>query len=443
MIELTTAALSRTILLIRDVIGPEVPDATIVAALTNTRITVVADRRNLGCAEGQHALVTTSLLAARSGARVQVRMDDTPLLGSQPPLIGDRLLPSLYECLADLIPGVPPVLIEDHIDSDLIILIGDTAVPKSATYRRAIRVQGDAWRGEIVSCYQSGGERWRPCSSPLGALAGAGLAATESFKCSMAPLRRKATDTVLFDERFAFAKHASVRLAPSGAPLPRKVSTRLDAVSGGAIIQAALYCLARVPSTSWLLRLIEPESYDVTNLNRYALLRASRLGLSKAIDVALQASAGRLGEFSVNAEPVRFDTHFLSEHGKKLSPYVIVGVDDIPTRWLVQAQWPQWLGVGATTHWSAMVTTHTPSDIACAGCAHPYRDDTQGAIPTVSFVSHWAGLCLAARLILTLAGVHVPETEQSIFMSPLRFDKAGLWISASARHPNCPIHIAA
>jgi hypothetical protein len=36
----------------------------------------------------------------------------------------------------------------------------------------------------------------------------------------------------------------------------------------------------------------------------------------------------------------------------QLAPHVPVGVDHIPTRWLVQ-QMPRWFGVGATTHWSA------------------------------------------------------------------------------------------
>jgi hypothetical protein len=436
-------ALARTVLLVRDVIRAEVPDSAIVEALMGARVTIVADRENVMSEEGQHALVTTALLIARSGARVQLCIADVPLLGAQAPLDGDRLLPALHTCLADLIPGVEPIAPESIIEADLIVLIGDSDLPSPARAKRVVRICGDAWAGQLCRGTDGAGERWQAFGSPFGALAAAGHAAAEAFKMAIHPLRQHAYDPQMFDEQFAFSERAELRLAPAGTSAPRMIFEETDAISAGAIIQSALYALARVPGAHGKIRLIEPETSDVTNLNRYALLRVSRLGRLKAMDVGEQAGKALLGDLEIEALPLRYDDDLSLRLGNEgLAPHVLVGVDDIPTRWRVQSQWPRWLGVGATSHWSAMLTTHTPSDTGCAACAHPYNEAGNGPIPTVSFVSHWAGLWLAARFAQRMSGIPLNSGEQSIYMSPLRVDRAGVWRSAVARHPACPVHTA-
>ena len=47
-------------------------------------------------------------------------------------------------------------------------------------------------------------------------------------------------------------------------------------MSGGAITNAALDCLARIPAITAHGRIIEPDMTDLTNLNRYMLLLRSR-----------------------------------------------------------------------------------------------------------------------------------------------------------------------
>ncbi|MGY4626463.1 hypothetical protein ACVWY3_004219 [Bradyrhizobium sp. USDA 4486] len=42
-----------------------------------------------------------------------------------------------------------------------------------------------------------------------------------------------------------------------------------------------------------------------------------------------------------------------------------------PSRWFVQRASTAWLGVGATTHWSAMASFHVPGTDGCAECLHP------------------------------------------------------------------------
>lgn len=82
----------------------------------------------------------------------------------------------------------------------------------------------------------------------------------------------------------------------------------------------------------------------------------------------------------------------------KFADQVVVGVDDIPSRWFVQRNAPGWIGVGATSHDYVLVSEHLPVH-PCAGCAHPEDDPSDGTIPTIGFVSLWAGVVLTLRLL--------------------------------------------
>src|SRR5947199_4983933 len=61
------------------------------------------------------------------------------------------------------------------------------------------------------------------------------------------------------------------------------------------------------------------------------LLRRSRLGTGKADDLA----SLQLGGLKVTGVPLRYDDSN-SEVIGTLAPFVLVGVDDIPSRWTVQ-----------------------------------------------------------------------------------------------------------
>jgi hypothetical protein len=86
-----------------------------------------------------------------------------------------------------------------------------------------------------------------------------------------------------------------------------------------------------------------------------------------------------------------------------LARRVLVGVDDIPSRWRAQAHAPGWLCVAGTSGTDVVVSEHQPGT-ACAGCLHPHDDPSDGAIATVSFVSALAGLLQAYRLVRSTSG---------------------------------------
>jgi len=131
------------------------------------------------------------------------------------------------------------------------------------------------------------------------------------------------------------------------------------------------------------------------------------------------------------------------ERVKQLAPCVLVGVDDIPSRWIIQRHAKGAVLVSGTSHFSISSSSHVPGE-PCCGCQHPV-DDAGGAvtIPTVSFVSFWAGLAMAVRLIHRAMGVGYPRNGQHLWLTPLRMDlpRAAMWSPVAARI-DCPVKCA-
>jgi hypothetical protein len=303
-------------------------------------------------------------------------------------------------------------------------------------------VQADAWSAELRTATGSGA-RWSDAGSPFGPLAAAGLVAAEAFKIGVNRLRDFASAPKAFDVMFSPAHIANVRLAPDETPVFSGRLPAIDIISAGAIGQAILYALSRIPAVNGDIRVVDPEKSDLSNLNRYAFLRRSLVGTSKVDHLSEISRNGQLGGIRVDASVSRFDdqTYPLLH---PLADYVLVGTDDIPTRWRVQHKLPSWLGIGATTHYSAMASLHRRQQIenaaGCGQCAHPLDDPGTDQIPTVAFVSHWSGLWLSSYFVRSLIGP-APAQDELVFLAPLRFDlPTAVWINPVRRHPACPQH---
>lgn len=384
-------ALSRTLLLMRTHLRPDISDEVLLNALTSTTAILVGDEENLSTPEGQHALITAASLIARSGGRCFVDAPNVPLIGNHPPLREYRLVDALLELGADLIPGQEIMAGQPSRKADLALVIGDSTFSGSAY--QMVSLSGSTWTGRIGPTRQ----RWVPTNSPFGALAAAGLAAAEAYKVAMRKLRPYASPGP-FDEMFRAAVGAQVVLAPRHAGSPKADLGRFDMVSGGAISQAALYALARIPGVNGEARVIEPDINDITNINRYAFLRRSLVGEAKAVHLAGISLQG----LALQGVQLRYEEKNVDSIGQ-LASDVLVGVDHVESRWAVQESQPTWLGIGATEAYDAMLSFHTRG-LPCARCVHEIGAAPQGPIPTAAFISHWAGLLLAAAFVGNRAG---------------------------------------
>ena len=332
--------LNRTILLCRDYVADDLDDEVICRAFQSVRVLCRSDLANLSSRSGQTALVTLVSLVARMGMQVFLDIPEVEMVGPQPPLSGTALkegLAALSNCLIDgaRIESVPC----EH--PDLTFAIGSTKMGESDAL--FWRLCGDDWSGRLTPITISNFcDTWHS-HWPIGAMVSAVLGASEAFKLVMRhmPLRNE-SDLVFFLP--ASFSHFDFGRTPVPSPEDRKIDLgSVDVVSAGAISQAALFALLRVPQISMCGRAFDDDETGLTNLNRNMLSVTRDVGVAK-VDVVVKKCGPAI---RLRPVPSRFTNE--SSAINALAPRVLVGVDDIPSRWTVQKLIPRWLAVSGTS----------------------------------------------------------------------------------------------
>ena len=290
-------ALARTLLLMRDDVTDLVSDDALITALTETTVTIVADKKNLISHSAQSAYVTLALLLSRSGHQVFLAAPDTHLIGPQPPLGTGDLVEQLLVTGSGLLPGVAFKRGLPKRPVDLAIVLGSTAWKGEPA--RTLKLFARDWFAKITRA--SANSTWPDTSWPIGGMAAAALAAPEVFKISMRKLAHWAPNKDLFADLFAPVAGVSLNLALSNATKISDLGS-IDFVSGGAITNCALYCLLRLPNLTGSARVIEDDIVALSNLNRCMLFLRSRLGEAKAMELARYATS----TFSIEPLTMRY-----------------------------------------------------------------------------------------------------------------------------------------
>jgi len=422
----TPHELDRMIRLVHELVPDDISDEQIIRRFQTFRICCIADAANLSTHAGQTALVTFVLLAARIGVQVDLNIPEVKIIGRQPSLRGIWLKEALIDLGEDLILGS---LIRGKVVSypDLVFIFGDT--PYVSFYVPAWRVSGSEWSGRIFEA-SAVGNRWTEVW-PIGAMTAAALGSGEVFKAVVRQMQPPNQDApspyleVVQQAKWDWGNDClTVRELNCGF---------IDLVSAGAINQAAMYALLRVPGLRFSSRVFDDDIVDVTSLNRGMMTRRSDVyrGRSKAGIIAQYAKSQAIPERLARISIQRY---------LPLAPSVLVGVDDIPSRWEIQRWTADWLGIGGTSHFGTMTSSHEAGE-PCAGCLHPVDDpgDDQ-PLPTVSFVSFWAGLALVVRFLKYKLGRPYTSDRQALWLVPLRMDdqNAGFW-SRVAPKQDCPV----
>lgn len=185
---------------------------------------------------------------------------------------------------------------------------------------------------------------------PFGASALAGAAAAEALRAALPRIAAAVGIPLATAHRIDHPEHVAIDLAsvfPALANANLDPATidfgALDFVSGGAITNACLSVLLRLPSAVARTRVVEAETLDLSNLNRYQLARRSHVGLAKTELLSEYSTGG----FRIAGIPLRFERETRTQI-LPLAPRVLVGVDHIPSRWAAQQEWPPWVSIGST-----------------------------------------------------------------------------------------------
>lgn len=353
----TLDALDRMIRLTRDWVSDEVSDRTIADAFQNCVVRCVADEQNLAHPAGLDCVVTFVSLVARMGVQVELQMPDVPQIERQPPLDGGTLTDALVGLGRDLVPGSTIARVVGS--PDLVFLFGDTPGRRSRV--PTWRLTGNEWCGRIGPDERGGQTRWSG-TWPVGPLVSAALGAAEVFKFVLTGLPLKDS---YYLRHLAPGLHGEWDFGGDRNMCASDLGS-LEIVSGGAIVQAALFTLFRVPDVRLRGTTLDDDVVGPSNLNRNILNRRRDVGRAK-VAVLSDLTARQV---VIDGVVARFDEHYA---GRSSASRIIVGVDDIPARWTVQRTTPDWLGVSGTSHFEVSSSSHCPTE-ACAGCLHP-KDD--------------------------------------------------------------------
>jgi hypothetical protein len=425
--------LSRTVLLCRDYVLSGLSDQEISHRFESVQVLCVSDLHNLSSHAGQVAIITLVSLLSRMGMQVRLSLPDACLFLPQPPLLGSSIIEVLTGSSRKLTPNAT-VIQNDNSPADLTFALGNSKVKNGRV--PCWRLSGDDWNGGL-SLDREGQPHAFTREWPIGSMVSAALAAGEAFKFVMRrmPLRNAAC-------RVFFEMSATCGFKFDAVPVPEQGVDfgDVDVISAGAISQAILYVLTRLPRVQISARVFDDDVTAASNLNRNMLTLIDDVGLPKVVVAANSCNP------KLRLEAIR--KHFSEKisESRKLAARVLVGVDDIPSRWEVQRCAPAWLAVGGTSHFSVSSSSHEP-DEPCCGCLHP-ADESDGtaAVPiaTVSFVSFWAGLVTAVRLIRASLCARGVANRQQLWLTPLRMDlpSAAMWMPV-APHRECPVKCSA
>jgi hypothetical protein len=416
--------LNRTILLCRDYVSDIVPDEAICQSLQSLRVLCIADAPNLSSHSGQSCLTTVVALLSRMGMQVTLRIPEIAVIRRQPPFRGTNLGDSLLASSNNLISGATVQQDASDLEPDLIFVLGDSGIEERSC--PTWRISGSEWHGAIT---QAGPAAQWTADWPIGAMTSAVLAAGEAFKYVMRRLPFRSMEDLVF---FESSPESNWDFGSIPIPTGDLDLGEVDIVSAGAISQAALYVLLRLPKLRIAGRIFDDDTTSPTNFNRNMLTVVGDADSEKVRIVVDRCSP----EFDLVPKYRRF----VGSEAGQIAPRVLVGVDDIPSRWDVQRFASGLLVVSGTSHFSISSSCHGPGE-PCCGCQHPVDDlDGPTTIPTGSFISFWAGLAMAVRLIRRAAGASYGLERQHLWMTPLRMDQryAALW-SRVARRKDCPV----
>lgn len=380
------SVLTRTALLVERDFFPGLREAEILAGLGSLRVQVLAGEDTASTVAGQSAIATTLVLIDQLGADVALEVPEIELLSAQPPFPS---VAGLAQTLEEGSKGlVRPARLGRHDDPDLSIVLG-TGASLVAPRQPCCFLAAEDFSACLHPWAAPGEIR---ATLPFGPILAGVLAAAESFRLAVTRIGAAYGVKPLGEHYLGPIRPARVEL-PAFRLGPLELG-RVDAISAGAITNAVLFALLRVPSLAAEIDIYDDDAISLDNLNRCGLFTRADQGCTKVETLCGFAAE----ELRLRPRARRF------EKGGSLAPRVIVGVDHIPSRWSVQRAAPGWLGVAGTSHFAAIASEHLPGG-PCAGCLHPVDDPTEGPVPTVSFVSALAGTLLAHRLLASAAGL--------------------------------------
>jgi hypothetical protein len=390
---------SRTAGFIKTLIPPEVEDS-IFEYFLSRRVAIAVSKEVLGEPNGQFMVAMTVNLLARFCPNLILFVPETAQCTAKIPLASPG---AIAECLLKLVRSINPsgsVVLNPSKTSRYHSSIAIGGGGKNI--RSKININCDGWLS-FVDTNGNSLEWVSRNNNPIGAYVAACLGVAEIFKDLLYGLLKKETVSTLHVGNLIFSSldYGFMKRPFVNPSVPESVDLGpVHFISMGGLNSAALYALCSLPRITGDLTFVEPQKWDVSNLNRCVLLTASSAmsGISKVV-LAKEIASRYLA--TVNTVELDYRVYRREYHGRMA--LAIVGVDNNESRWDVQKDHPNLLICGGTERGQVTVSCHdSRDDKACAACIYPHQQEEQlqnQPVPTISFTSALAGFLMAGEVL--------------------------------------------
>lgn len=366
----------------------------------NAKVSITASKELLKVPNGQHMALMSANLLSRFCSNISLCIPPDIETAIDFPMATEYYLWSSLEKLCKAVnPSInigPKPRSDEKCDAS--IIIGSGKVGTGAK----ISVNSHGWIAYINT--EGGDFSWvSPNQNPIGAQLAACIGVAELFKAlfSNESINIPPSGSFIFSA-FDYGFKENAMLNP---PLPSSIPIEtVHLISAGAINSATAYALRSIPGMSGKLIIIDPQTLEVSNLNRYLLATADDVILNRLkVDVLKQFISG---PFKAVTFPGDYRQYRTCAQTLPLD-LTVVGVDRDESRWDVQKDFPRVVLCGGTE--LSLVQTSRHDDFlnkACVGCLWPKLSmdnrtliNEEQPAPAISFVSALAGVLLAAEII--------------------------------------------
>jgi hypothetical protein len=205
--------------------------------------------------------------------------------------------------------------------------------------------------------------------NPFGPIAAACFGAAEAFRAFLRKLgcTNGIAQRPVSTFRYSVLRGLGSQATNANVPLPSKVSLgEFTLVGAGAVGSSLVYTLAIVPKLGGTIHILDDETIDGPNLNRYLIARLADIGVKKAI------LAAKILNGKIKVEP--FYGSYETYPGRQNIPLLVSTVDNRnqnATRRAIQSDLPRLILHGATGEEKVSVARLDFSSGACLGCLFP------------------------------------------------------------------------
>jgi molybdopterin/thiamine biosynthesis adenylyltransferase len=325
------------------------------AAFSRFNLSISGDQELLRSHNGQVMATSLVNLTARFHPRLQIVVPDDITTSVWAPFAYD---PNLQVCLGNIARMIGTTVDDGGDDVDILLSVGETELEA----KHKITINSDGWLS-FLSTVDSETSFVSRNQNPIGAMSAACFGAAEAFRRMLELLGSNDRRTRLRHENLIFSAldySTGNRTAPN-PHLPE--TTRVEnvvVVGAGAVANGALFALSNA-NAEGSISLVDPQTFDETNLNRCLMACLDDVGTSKVAAIA----ARRPTSLSV----IPFECRYEQFSGRREKQDLVVStIDENDSRIVIQSDLPKVLLHGATGEHVASVSRHTFLDGACLGC---------------------------------------------------------------------------